>query len=225
MIAIVLAAVAATIVVVVLGRFDRDTALRRWDFVLSGRAQQAATQLQARLAQDTDMAGHAYDLAMTRRASLSFDEAVRLLGVAADTLEEAAADRHRRLRALAVYGRMAEAIVPVPPVRPAQFRLMETRSIAWIGGWIQELLVSWRERFLFRLAVIGVGFRLVVRAIRGSRERAGVAPRVEEPFRTFGDSLHDFKALDGEQVESLRQLLQSAAAIERVDLPKELGAP
>lgn len=208
--------------VVALGRFDRAKALRRWDFVLSGRAQQAATQLQARLAQDTDMAGHAYDLALTRRASLSFDEAVRLLGIAANTLEEAAADRHRRLRALAVYGRMAEAIVPVPPVRPSQFRLFETRSIARVGGWIQELLVSWRERFLFRLAVIGVGLRLVMRAVRGSRDRAEVAPKRDEPFRTFGDSLHDFRALDGEQVESLRQLLASAAAIERENLPNEI---
>lgn len=222
MIAIALSAVAATLVVILLGRFDRDRALRRWDFVLSGRAREAAGRLQRRLAQDTDLAGHAFDLAAARRASLSYDEAVRLLGIAADTLEEAAADRRKRLRALSVYGRMASAIVPVEPVRSAPFRLPELRSITRVGTWIHHLLMTYRERFLFRLAVLGVGLRLVVRAVRGSRDDSFAEPRREEPFRRFGDSLHDFRALDEEQVESLVQLLRSVEAVDRDELAAEL---
>ena len=42
MIPVLLAALAAGVVVLVLGRFDRNRALRRWDFVLSGRADIAA---------------------------------------------------------------------------------------------------------------------------------------------------------------------------------------
>jgi hypothetical protein len=222
MIAVLLAAIAATLVVVVLGRFDREKALRRWDFVLSGRAQKAAETLQAKLDGDTGMAGHAYELALERRATLSYDEAVRLLAIAAGTLEDAAEDRRRRLRALSVYARMAEAIVPVPPVAAARFRLPEMRSLAAIGQWLHELLMSYRERFMFRLAVIGVGLRLVLRAIRGSRTRAAATPAHPEPFETFGDSLHDFRALDFEQVESLKQLLRSAAATEKDALPAEI---
>ena len=209
-------------VVLALGRFDRNRAMRRWDFVLSGRAAEATSALSARLAEDTDLASHTYDLALKRRASLSYDEAVRLLSIAADTIEEAAEDRHRRLRALSVYARMAEAIVPVAPVKPAQFKLSETRSLTRIAQWLHELLNSYEERFRFRLTVIGLGIRLVIRSVRGTRVRAAERPAGAEPFRTFGDSLHDFRALDSEQVESFRQLMLSAAAIEREGLPEGL---
>ena len=222
MIPVILAAVAALVVVLVLGRFDRQRALKRWDFVLSGRALDATDALRDRLEQDTEIAGHTYDLALARKASLSYDEAVRLLAIAADTIEEAAEDRHRRLRALSVYARMAEAIVPVSPVRPSQFKLAETKSLTQIAGWLHEMVSSYEERFRFRLTVIGFGIRLVVRSMRGSRSRAASAPAHAEPYRTFGDSLHDFKALDHEQVESFRQLMLSAAAIEREGLPEGL---
>ena len=59
--------------------------------------------------------------------------------------------------------------------------------------------------------MIGFGIRLVVRSIRGSRTRASIEPSHPEPYRTFGASLHDFRALDDEQVESFRQLMRSAA--------------
>ncbi len=222
MISVLLAAMAAFVVVLVLGRFDRNRALRRWDFVLSGRAETATEALRTRLAEDTEIASHTYDLALKRRASLSYDEAVRLLAIAADTIEEAAEDRQRRLRALSVYARMAEAIVPVAPVRPAQFKLSETRSLTRIAEWLHEFLSTYQERFRFRLAVIGFGIRLVVRSIRGSRTRASIEPSHPEPYQTFGDSLHDFRALDDEQVESFRQLMRSAAALERDSLPEGL---
>lgn len=222
MIAVILAAVAATAVVVALGRHDRQRVLRRWDFVLSGRAEKTVTALKDRLAEDTDIATHTYGLALERKAALSYDEAVRLLGIAAETIAEAAEDRQRRLRALSVYARMAQAIVPVPPVSPSPFRLPETRSLARIASWIQNLLASYEERFRFRLTVISVGIRLVVRSLRGSRARAAIAPAQAEPYRSFGDSLHDFGALDAAQVESFRALLRSAAATERESLPESL---
>lgn len=222
---VLLAAIAAAAVVLVLGSFDRNRSLKRWDFVLSGRAEEATEALRSRLAEDTDIATHTYDLAIKRRATLSYDEAVRLLAIAAETIEEAAEDRRRRLRALSVYARMAEAIVPVPPVRPSQFKLPQTRSLTRFAQWLQELLSSYEERFRFRLTVIGFGIRLVVRSIRGSHARASVAPSQSEPYRTFGDSLHDFRALDEEQVESFRQLMRSAAAIDRNSIPEELRTP
>jgi hypothetical protein len=219
---VLLAAVAAGVVVLVFGRFDRSRALRRWDFVLSGQAEKATEALRERLAEDTEIAAHTYDLALKRKASLSYDEAVRLLAIAAGTIEEAAEDRQRRLRALSIYARMAEAIVPVPPVRPSQFKLAEMRSLTRIGAWLHELLNSYQERFRFRLAVIGFGIRLVVRSVRGSRSRAAIEPTRAEPYQTFGDSLHDFRALDDEQVESFRQLMRSAAATDRESLPAGL---
>lgn len=222
MIPVLLAALAAFVIVLVLGRFDRNRALKRWDFVLSGRAESATEALRIRLAEDTEIAEHTYDLALKRKASLSYDEAVRLLAIAADTIEEAAEDRQRRLRALSIYARMAEAIVPVAPVRPSRFKLAETRSLTRIAQWLHEFLSSHGERFRFRLTVIGFGIRLVVRSIRGSRTRASLEPSRPEPYRTFGDSLHDFRALDDEQVESFRQLLRSAAATERDSLPDGL---
>ena len=222
MIAVVLAAVAALVVVLFLGRFDRKRALGRWEFVLSGRALKASEALRDRLAEDTDIAGHTYDMALRRRASLSYDEAVRLLSIAVSTIEDAAEDRQRRLRALSIYARMAEAIVPVQPLRPAKFRLAEMRSLTQVAGWLHELVASYEERFRFRLTVIGFGIRLVIRSMRGTRTRSAIEPTEAEPYQTFGDSLQDFRTLDDEQVESFRQLMRSAAATERESLPDEL---
>lgn len=219
---VLLAATAASIVVLLLGRFDRDRAMRRWDFVLSGRGESAALALRERLSQDTGLAAHTYGLALERKSSLSYDEAVRLLSIAATIIEEAAVDRQRRLRALSIYARMAEAIVPVPPVRPARFRLSETRSLTQVALWLHELLSSYQERFRFRLTVIALGIHLVVRSIRRSRTRSSAEPSHPEPYETFGDSLHDFRALDDEQVESFRLLMRSAGATEREALPEAL---
>jgi hypothetical protein len=100
--------------------------------------------------------------------------------------------------------------------------LAETRSLTTIATWLNELLNSYQERFRFRLTVIGLGIRLVVRSMRGSRVRASLEPTRSEPYQTFGESLHDFRALDDEQVESFRQLMRSAAATDPASRPEEV---
>jgi hypothetical protein len=219
---VLLAAIAAGLVAFFLGRFDRRRALRRWNFVLSGNAEKAVSALRERFTEETDLVGHTYQLALARKKSLSYDEAVRLLGIAASMLEDAASDRQNRLRALSVFSRMAEAIVPVPPVRPEIFKLSQTRTLASLSLWLHDLLMGYHERFRFRLAVIGFGVRIVLRSIKGSLVRAFVEPAEPEPYQTFGDAFDDFRALDRVQVESFVLLLRSASATDRDDLPREL---
>jgi hypothetical protein len=219
---VIMAALAAGLVAFFLGRFDRRRALRRWNFVLSGNAEKAVAALRERFTEETDLVDHTYQLALTRKNSLSYDEAVRLLGIAASMLEDAAGDRQSRLRALSVFSRMAEAIVPVPAVQPEIFKLKETRTLASLASWLHELLMGYHERFRFRLAVIGFGIRIVLRSIKGSLMRAFVEPTEPEPYQTFGDAFDDFRALDKVQVESFVMLLRSASATNRDDLPPEL---
>ena len=66
-----------------------------------------------------------------------------LLAIAADTIEEAAEDRHRRLRALSIYARMAEAIVPVAPVRLCQERAGQRRAEVVGVRQLQRLKVNY----------------------------------------------------------------------------------
>ena len=70
-------------------------------------------------------------------------------------------DRLKRLRAMGVCIRMATAILPVPALKPRDFRLTQLSSLAGLSKFIHHLLVSTGERFLLRLYVLGLGYRII----------------------------------------------------------------
>jgi hypothetical protein len=78
-----------------------------------------------------------------------------------------------------------------------------------VGAALHQVLVSALERFLLRLQVLGVGFRLALRVIVGARRQAASAPEARRPWGDYERALADWKTLDREHLETFKALAKS----------------
>ena len=115
----------------------------------------------------------------------------------------------KRLRAMAVLIRMAAALVPVRPLRLRDYHLRELIAVVGVGAALHQVLVSALERFLLRLQVLGIGFRLALRAIVGARRQAVADPAARRAWGDYQRALEDWKTLDREHLETFKALARS----------------
>lgn len=211
----VLEAIGFLCLVVVIGqaaRYRHERMVRRWELLLSPGLRTAIQRLELGASVDAAMADGALRRALRAQRELQLAEATRLLDLSFSAIEEATPDRLKRLRAAAVLIRMAAAIVPVRPLRMREYKLREVIALVGVGAALHHVLVSALERFLLRVQVIGIGFRLTFRALAGSRNKAWAAPAAERPWDEYRRALGDWKALDREHVETFKALAQSLEA-------------
>jgi len=111
--------------------------------------------------------------------------------------------------------RMATAILPVPPLKPRNFQLTQMASLAGLSKFIHHLLVSTGERFLLRLYVLGLGYRIITRSLSGSS--ASVKNDVGDVWAwdIFDRATADWSTLEKEHVESFRVFVLSLTAEKR----------
>jgi hypothetical protein len=197
-----------------LAAFARYSALgtfKDWERLLSPARRRVIQELEQDLALDTVLAGRAHGKAVRARESDEIDEALRLLDLAGAVIEEAVPSRLKRLQALTALCRMATALLPIPALLPSHFRLAEIATLAGAARLVHGILVGTRERFAFRISVLGLCYRLVRRAARKSTAEARKQPRSAAPWRAFDQGLSDLIALDEAHAESVRLLLLSFA--------------
>ena len=130
-------------------------------------------------------------------------------------MEEATPDRLKRLRAMGVCIRMATAILPISPLRPRNFRLAQIASLAGLASFLHHVLVSTGERFLLRLYVLGLGYRIVTRSLSGST--GGLSHDVGDVWAwdIFERATSDWTSLEREHLESFRIFILSLTAEKR----------
>jgi hypothetical protein len=104
---------------------------------------------------------------------------------------------------------MAAALVPVRPLRMRDYHLRELIAVVGVGAALHQVLVSALERFLLRLQVLGVGFRLALRVIVGARRQATSTPEARRPWGDYERALEDWKTLDREHLETFKALAKS----------------
>ena len=105
-------------------------------------------------------------------------DALTVLRVALSVLEEAGADRLTRLRAMAVYSRMVQAIRPLPAaVRRPRSAAPGSRRAAPRSRARPRFLVGTQERFRLWLLLMGLGVRIVLRGGPARRRGAAASPR------------------------------------------------
>jgi hypothetical protein len=212
---IVLSSVGCVLLCYTLGRYNRTVALQRWHFVLNAPERQAIEALHQRMAVDSALVRQALGAADRARETSRAPDALTVLRVALDVLEEAGADRLTRLRAMNVYSRMVRAIQPLPPPSGAPFRGARLRVTAATAGLVHRLLVGTQERFRLWLLVLGLGVRTVLRGGRRSANAASRAPHRAKPWQDFAREVDDFEALDGCHVKAFEALVASLAAVDR----------
>jgi hypothetical protein len=198
-----------------LGRYNRTVTLQRWQFVLNAPERQAIDALRQRMAVDSALARRALEAAGRAREGSRAPDALTVLRVALDVLEEAGADRLTRLRAMGVYSRMVRAISPLPAPSAAPFRGTELRAAASVAGFVHHVLVGTQERFRLWLLVLGLGVRIVLRSGRRSADAADREPHREKPWEDFARGVNDFEALDACHLTAFEALVASLAAVDR----------
>ena len=163
----------ALVVTWILGRYNARAIERDWEMMLTAKGRGAIEALELQVLCDGAAVESARIGALSARERADFPQATRLAGLAYRAVEEATPDRLKRLRAMGVCIRMATAILPVPALKPRNFRLAQLSSLAGLSKFIHHLLVSTGERFLLRLYVLGLGLphhHAVAERIVGERE-------------------------------------------------------
>ena len=125
----------------------------------------AVKALEMEMQVDAAMADDSLRDALHARERQEHFEAIRLLELSCSAIEDATPDRLKRLRAMGVLIRMAVALSPVRPLRMRDYHLRELIAVVGAASALHHVLVTALERFLLRVQVLGVGFRLALRVM------------------------------------------------------------
>lgn len=205
----------ALVVTWVLGRYNARAIERDWEMMLTAKGRGAIEALELQVLCDGAAVESARIGALSARERADFSQATRLAGLAYRAVEEATPDRLKRLRAMGVCIRMATAILPVPALKSRDFRLTQLTSLAGLSKFIHHLLASTGERFLLRLYILGLGYRIITRSLSGSS--ASVKNDVGDVWAwdIFDRATADWSTLEREHVESFRVFVLSLTAEKR----------
>lgn len=214
-------AVGTLLVALVVGRYHHRSRLEQWRQLLEPAADGAVQALTESCALDSAMAEDAYLGALRARSRADLGQAVRLLELACNVIEEATPSRLQRLRVMSRLMRMTMAILPLEAVPPAAFELRPMVAVAGVGEILHLLLVAPAERFALRLRILAVGFRMTVRVLRRSTNVANMRPRTQAAWDTCRRALTDWSTLDQEHLRSVKALTAALA----VELEREALAP
>jgi hypothetical protein len=209
-------AVGSLPVLVFVGRRQDRVAHREWECRLTPRGENLYRSLVGRVEGDLDLAVLTYTEAFALRERGRRDDALRAVDAGHGLVERAAPGMLRLLAAMATFSRAAEAIAPVPSLRPMAFRLLPLVALVGASRILDAILVSTSERFRVRVYLLGHGYGLAVRYLLRDSERmirrgswsAAEWQRIQSIHR-------DIMTLTDELLRSLRVLLGSLTAVRR----------
>jgi hypothetical protein len=200
------------LVLLLLVRRDERALERDWDLVLSPRGLELFRSIEERVRGEQELTDLAIGEATSVRELGSLDEAVRLLEVGYSVLERFTPGMLQLVASLAAFSRMVSALAPVKPLRPRDFRLAETMSLAYLNGALHQFLVSSAERFRLRAYILGQGFGIVTRALLRSTRRIVEGERhSDREWEQVECVRRDLLTLTDASLESLRVLLAAQA--------------
>jgi hypothetical protein len=192
----------------------QSSLMRTWNSLLTPAGRQALGSLELQVLSDASMAEYSLDRAHKARARADLTEATRLLGLAYQVVEESTPERLKRLRGLAVCIRMASAVAPVKALRPRDYNLVPVVAAVGFGAALHHLMLTAVERFLLRVRVLSMGFRIALRVMAGATWSAYHRPSASAPWETFERALGDWKTLDREHVETFRTVVLSLSRLD-----------
>ena len=205
----------ALVVTWVLGRYNARAIERDWEMMLTAKGRGAIEALELQVRCDGAAVESARIGALSARERADFTQATRLAGLAYRAVEEATPDRLKRLRAMGVCIRMATAILPVPPLKPRNFRLTQLSSLAGLSKFIHHVRASTGEKFLLRLYVLGLGYRIITRSLSGASTSVKNEVGDVWAWDIFDRATADWSTLEKEHVESFRVFVLSLTAEKR----------
>ncbi len=199
---------------VMMGHLDEARALRDWEMALTPEGKAVFTTVANQLRHERGMADQSYDRAVEARNSGSWEEASRFLRAGASVVESCSSTLPELLRNLSVLSWQAAAIMPLPPLRPLDFRIAHLRTLAGVHTLLHHLLATSRERFRLRIAVLRYGLRAAVGLLLRNTHALVGRPDTRPTWDRVAAIRSDIGTLTDESLESLRVLLGSLAAVQ-----------
>jgi len=126
---------------------------------------------------------------------------------------------------MATFSRMVSAMVPVEPLRPADFQLKQVVSVVYLGRILHRVLVTAGERFRLKVYILGQGFGVAMRYLVRSMDK--IVHRDSESdkeWATVSAIQQDLQTLSQESLKSFRALVVSLAAEGKGDLIPRMEA-
>lgn len=198
------------------GRRNERGIARDWELVLTPKGRRELGLAEDRVGAELDLVDVTYDRARTAHEHGSREEALRLLDLGCDLIEDYCPTMLRALAAMSALSRMVAVMAPPTPLRPRAFQLRQLVQLAHLSQFLQHFLVSTKERFRLRLAILARGFVTLRRIVFRSTRRAHDVPdALGEEMLQLQAARHDVRSLSQESLESLRLLLTSLAAEQR----------
>lgn len=191
------------------GRHNARRVAEQWRSLPTALDAERLGQLRTTVEGDADTLDITLDSAREARREGDANEAVRFAALAHRIVAEATPDRLGRLKTLSLLVRMSLAVTPMPPLKPASFRVGQLSNLAGIAAAFHFFLVSPAERVLLRVQVLRVSFRLIFSLLSRRRREIERQPSSDRAWQGFEDGSSDFKTLDREHLDTVRACLVS----------------
>ncbi len=192
-----------------LGRYNSRKVERDWEEFRRLRDERSLETLSSMVEIDHETIDFDLRAARVARQAGRQEDAIRLLRLSQDIIEDLTPDRLERLRAMTTMIRMAVAVTPVEPVAAAPFKTVRLGAFTSVARLLHSLVVTPAERFVFRVSVISAGFRIALRLLRGAADEITTGARAIRAWRTFENGAEDWKTLDREHLDTARAFLSS----------------
>jgi hypothetical protein len=184
---------------------------REWQFICSLRSASAFEGIEIKAASEGAAIRSAYRSAMAARSAGSREEALRLVDALLRIIERATPGWIDTLAYVSIVARMADAVVPIQPMRPWVFRLFPLAWLSLVGMIAHHVTITTGERLRLRAYVLRGSWRLLRRRMRSNSKRIheGDSERVWDGLGAVRD---DFAMVSEETLRSLYAALLSLDA-------------
>jgi hypothetical protein len=217
--------ISCIVVLFLFGRRNERAVKRDWELLLTPKGEKVYRTIEGRVQNELALVGMTYEEAFSVRALGSTEEAKQLLDVGYKVIEKFSPNMMKLLAAMANFSRMVSAMAPVAPLRPADFKLSQIVSLAYLNGVLHQFLVSTAERYRLKLYILGRSFALGSKFLLESTQRiVKNEPEAEREWDQIQAIRDDFQTLTDQSLESLRVLLTSLAAERKEEVLGQIDA-
>jgi hypothetical protein len=196
------------------GRRQEDQVEKEWELLLTQRGSNEIATATERVNSQLAVIDWTYDRAQAAQERGQAQKALDLFKIGCELIEDHCPSMLHCLGALAALSRMASAMAPSRPLRASSFHLRELAHLALLNQFLHHLLVTTRERFRLRVAILVRGFRTLMRIAMTSRARMERSANVADLKEALA-ARHDVRSLTEETLETFRLLILSLEAEEK----------
>jgi hypothetical protein len=203
------------LVLLVLGHHDEQRIIAEWDMTLNPEGLRAFASVAEEIAGERWLQDQSYEDAARAQVRGDRADAIRFLRLGTTVLDHCSDSLLALLKNLPGLAGRAAAIAPMPPLWPRSFHARSLMTLAGIHQLGHHLLVTTRERFAFRLAVLRYGVVAATRLVYRSTARLTEDLADSDRWHRVDELRGDLGTLSDESLETLRLVLVSLTAVRR----------